>query len=115
MLDYLERSRQELDQIQDADDTIARLQKELSQVRAQAREKGERLSHARKEAALSLQQRVQEELRQLDMPKVQFQAQFLGQQEEDGMGPTGLDQVQFLMVRQRGRGAEADSEGGLWW
>lgn len=33
MLDYLERSRQELDQIQDADDTIARLQKELSQVR----------------------------------------------------------------------------------
>ena len=102
MLDYLERSRQELDQIQDADDTIARLQKELSQVRAQAREKGERLSHARKEAALSLQQRVQEELRQLDMPKVQFQAQFLGQQEEDGMGPTGLDQVQFLMSANAG-------------
>ena len=102
MLDYLERSRQELDQIQDADDTIARLQKELSQVRAQAREKGERLSHARKEAALSLQQRVQEELRQLDMPKVQFQAQFLGQQEEDGMGTTGLDQVQFLMSANAG-------------
>ena len=102
MLDYLERSRQELDQIQDADDTIARLQKELSQVRARAREKGERLSHARKEAALSLQQRVQEELRQLDMPKVQFQAQFLGQQEEDGMGPTGLDQVQFLMSANAG-------------
>ena len=102
MLDYLERSRQELDQIQDADDTIARLQKELSQIRAQAREKGERLSQARKEAALSLQQRVQEELRQLDMPKVQFQAQFLGQQEEDGMGPTGLDQVQFLMSANAG-------------
>ena len=93
MLDYLERSRQELDQIQDADDTIARLQKELSQVRAQAREKGERLSHARKEAALSLQQRVQEELRQLDMLARIMLALKNVLAEDDGVGSLVFDEV----------------------
>ena len=102
MLDYLERCRQELDQIEFADDAIARLEKELAKAKKAALERGKKLSQAREKAAQALQARVQDELRQLDMPKVQFQAQFLGQQEEDGMGPTGLDQVQFLMSANAG-------------
>ncbi|MCF2662262.1 DNA repair protein RecN [Pseudoflavonifractor phocaeensis] len=97
MLDYLERCRQELDQIQDADDTIARLEGELAKARKTARQKGEALTAARTEAAAALQQRVQEELRQLDMPKVRFETEFLPSAGEDGMDPTGMDQVQFLM------------------
>ena len=97
MLDYLERCRQELDRIQFADDTIARLQTELVRVRGTAAKKAAALSDARKEAALSLQRRVQEELSQLDMPKVRFETEFLPLSGEDGLDANGMDQVQFLM------------------
>ena len=97
MLDYLERSRQELEQIQDADDTIVRLTAELEKELANAREKGEALTAARKKAAGKLQKRVQEELRQLDMPKVRFETEFLPSEGEDGMDASGMDKVQFLM------------------
>ena len=97
MLDYLERCRQELEQIQDADDTIVYLNAELEKERAYAREKGEALTAARKKAAAKLQKRVQEELRQLDMPKVRFETEFLPSEGEDGMDASGMDKVQFLM------------------
>ena len=97
MLDYLEHSRQELEQIQDADDTIVRLTAKLDGERAQAKEMGEALTEARKKAAGKLQKRVQEELRQLDMPKVRFETEFLPSEGEDGMDASGMDKVQFLM------------------
>ena len=102
MLDYLEQCKAELEQIQDADDTIQRLEKELDQARKEAKKRGERLSKARGEAADHLQKRVQEELRQLDMPKVQFVAEFAPNPGQDGMDDTGMDQVQFLMSANLG-------------
>ena len=97
MLEYLEQCRKELDQIQYADDTIARLEKELKKAEKQARAKAEVLSQARKESALQLQTRVQNELSQLDMPKVRFQTEFAGKSGQWGMDETGCDEVQFLM------------------
>ncbi len=97
MLDYLDRCRQELDQIEFADDTIARLTQELAQARAEAVRRGKLLTQARTQAAQALQQRVEEELRQLDMPKVRFQAEFLPSGGKDGMDENGMEQVQFLM------------------
>ena len=102
MLAYLDRCRKELDQIQYADDTLARLEKELSKARKEAARRGEVLSQARREAAGALQARVQEELRQLDMPKVQFQTEFTPKGGEAGMDETGLDEVQFLMSANLG-------------
>ena len=102
MLDYLEQCRVELEQIQDADDTIQRLEKELDKARKEARKRGEALSKARKKAADELQKRVQEELRQLDMPKVQFVTEFAPSPGQDGMDDTGMDQVQFLMSANLG-------------
>lgn len=97
MLAYLERSRAELEQIQVADDTIAQLRVELDKARAEAKKQGETLSWARKKAALSLRERVEEELRALDMPKVRFETQFMPGPGEDGMDVSGMDQIQFLM------------------
>ena len=102
MLAYLDRCRKELDQIQYADDTLVRLEKELSKARKEAARRGEALSQARREAAGALQARVQEELRQLDMPKVQFQTEFTPKGGEAGMDETGLDEVQFLMSANLG-------------
>lgn len=102
MLNYLEQCKAELEQIQDADDTIQRLEKELDKARQEAVKRGEALSKARRKAADSLQKRVQEELRQLDMPKVQFVTEFAPSSGQDGMDDTGMDQVQFLMSANLG-------------
>ena len=50
MLDYLEKCKEELEQIKDADDTIQKLGKELEKARKEARKRGEDLTKARKKA-----------------------------------------------------------------
>lgn len=97
MLQYLDRCRRELDEIQYADDTIARLTKELDKARKEADRAAQALSQQRRKAAEKLEKRVQEELRQLDMPKVRFQVEFAPIENQWGLDETGIDQVQFLM------------------
>ena len=102
MLKYLERCKQELNEIQVSDDTIADLKIELEKACKTARKHGQALSKARQKAATALQERVQDELRQLDMPKVRFETEFQPVAGEDGMDNTGMDQVQFLMSANLG-------------
>ena len=97
MLDYLERCRKELDEIQFSSDTIARLERDLGKAMEEVRRRGEALSQARREAAKALEERIQTELAQLDMPKVRFQVEFRPKAGEYAMDETGLDEVQFLM------------------
>ncbi|MBQ3135349.1 MAG: DNA repair protein RecN [Oscillospiraceae bacterium] len=97
MLTFLDRSRQELEQIQYADDTIARLEGQLAKALEQAKAAAETLSAARKAAAVMLQTRIEDELSQLDMPKVRFMAEFTEKAGETGLDETGMDTVQFLM------------------
>ena len=97
MLDYLDRCKKELDEIQFSTDTIARLEKEQSKALADARKAAETLSQTRKKAAKALEQRIQSELAQLDMPKVRFQVEFGPKPGEFAMDDTGMDEVQFLM------------------
>jgi DNA repair protein RecN (Recombination protein N) len=97
MLAYLAKCKQELDQIAYSSDMIERLKKKLAVQLQQARERAVALSKARKEAAVSLQQRIQKELADLDMPKVRFQVEFSVKQSDFHMDNTGMDEVQFLM------------------
>ena len=93
MLEYLEQRKEELDQIAFASDTAARLEKQLEKERKQVMKAAGILSQARKEAAKRLEERIQEELRQLDMPKVRFAICF----EEKEPDASGIDLVRFLM------------------
>lgn len=102
MLDYLERCRAELEGIQMSDDTLIRLEKEYAAALAGAKQAALTLSQRRKAAARQMQQRIQEELRQLDMPSVQFEVQFQEKPGETGLDETGMDQIQFLMSANAG-------------
>ena len=93
MLAYLDRCREELDRITFAADTLARLEKDLAKERKRTLEAAGTLSRARKAAAAELEKRIQEELRQLDMPRVRFSIQFTDKEPDD----TGTDQIRFLM------------------
>ena len=75
----------------------ARLERELAAALEEARRRGEALRAARQEAAAALEARIQEELAQLDMPKVRFRVEFAPKPGEWAMDETGMDQVQFLM------------------
>lgn len=97
MLDYLEKCRKELAQIQDSDDTRIFLERNLAKKKDEALKKAEQLSLQRKETAVIMQERIRNELAQLDMPKVQFCVQFEVKESPDGLDSTGMDQIRFLM------------------
>lgn len=97
MLAFLEKCRSELDQIQCSTDRIAQLEKKLAQQRMDAEKQAGLLTEARKRVANQLQIRIQQELAELDMPKVRFEVQITPKENETGMDSTGMDQVRFLM------------------
>ncbi|MBR1779804.1 MAG: AAA family ATPase, partial [Oscillospiraceae bacterium] len=97
MLNYLERCREELDQIQYSSDRIEQLEKKLAAHRREAEKRGRALTRARREAADRLQARIQSELSDLDMPKVRFEVEIVPKTGGLGMDATGMDQVRFLM------------------
>ena len=98
MLSYLDKCRRELDDMETADDTLARLEQQLEKARKAVLAAGADLTAARKEAAAVLEQRTQSEPRDLDMPKVRFAIDF-GEKEP---GPDGCDAVRFLMSANAG-------------
>jgi DNA repair protein RecN (Recombination protein N) len=97
MLAYLERCRNELDEIQFSEDRVKQLEGEFAQALAEAKKQAQLLSDRRRQASETLSQRIQSELKQLDMPKVQFQVEFSPKNCENGMDATGMDEVRFLM------------------
>ena len=97
MLDYLDRCRRELDEIQFADDTLLRLEQERAEALTEAKARAGALSAERKRAGEALQRRIQTELAQMDMPKVRFQVAFAPVESETGLDDAGMDMVRFLM------------------
>ena len=93
ILDYLVRAQQELDDIQFADDELVRLKGELKLAEIAAWEDAKALRQERKQGAERMTEQILQELRQLDMPKVQFSCVFT----ETELTPSGADSVAFYM------------------
>ena len=93
ILAYLEKAKQELDEIEFADDHVERLKKKLKKAEQEAWDVAFALRENRKATAESLSARILTELAQLDMPKVQFACQFT----ELELTANGADAVAFYM------------------
>ena len=93
ILEYLEKAKQELDEIEFADDHVERLKKKLQKAEKEAWDAALLLRENRKETAEKLSARILTELAQLDMPKVQFACQFT----ELELTAIGADAVAFYM------------------
>ena len=93
MLAYLEKCRQELDQIAFADDTLAILQKKLEKSEKEALTAARELSKQRRIVAKELEERILTELRELNMGSIRFEVAFA----EKKPDVSGIDEVRFLM------------------
>ena len=98
ILAYLERAKQELDEIEFSDDHLERLKGKLSKAEKAAWSAADALRENRMKTAVELSSRILTELAQLDMPRVQFKCEFT----ELDLTPNGADAVAFYMSANAG-------------
>ncbi len=97
MLEFLQKCQNERDEIQFSDEALAHLETQRTAALKEAKALAVKLSGERKTAGEALALRIQEELAQLDMPKVRFQVEFAEVDNENGLNSDGMDSVRFLM------------------
>ena len=98
LLTLCESAQQRLDQIEFSDDRLQALSQDLEAQKARLLAAAKALRATRRTAGARLSDRIVEELRQLDMPRVQFVCQF----EKAQPSETGMDVVRFLMSANAG-------------
>ena len=98
ILEYLDKAKKELDEIEFADDKLERLKKNLKKAEKEAWDEAGALRENRKQAAENMSKRILSELAQLDMPRVRFDCRFT----ETELTASGADAVAFYMSANAG-------------
>ena len=98
ILEYLDKAKKELDEIEFADDKLERLKRNLKKAEKEAWDAALALRENRQQAADTMSKRILSELAQLDMPRVQFACRFT----ETEMTASGADAVAFYMSANAG-------------
>lgn len=98
MLAYLEKAKNELDEIEFSSDRVEQLKKKLRAAEQTAQEAALVLRERRKRAGKQLSARICSELAELDMKKVEFSCVFT----ETELTPLGADAVAFYMTANAG-------------
>ena len=98
ILEYLDKAKRELDEIEFADDHLERLKGKLHKAEKTAWEAALSLRENRKQTAVSMSGRILTELAQLDMPRVRFSCEFT----ELELTNLGADAVAFYMSANAG-------------
>ncbi len=106
ILEYLEKAKKELDEIEFADDHVERLKIKLKKAEQTAFDAALALRKNRKDTAVMLSQRILTELAQLDMPRVQFSCEFT----ETDLSADGADNVVFYMSANAGEALKSMSK-----
>lgn len=98
ILEYLDKAKKELDEIEFADDKLERLKRNLKKAEKEAWDAALALRENRQQAADIMSKRILSELAQLDMPRVQFACRFT----ETELTASGADAVAFYMSANAG-------------
>lgn len=105
VLSYCSESERQLAGIEGSDARQKELEAEIAALEKELKASAAELSRRRRDAAGSLQAKVEEELKQLGMPKVRFQVQIQDRENETGKivySSTGKDKVEFLISPNQG-------------
>ena len=98
ILAFLEKAQEELESLNNADNRIQQLERQLEPAHQQAVALAQQLTQKRLAAADLFVQQVQHELAFLDMPQVQL----LVQRTEKPLSPLGCDNIEFLISPNTG-------------
>jgi len=107
MLDFLEKAKQELADLNTSGEKEAQLSADLEKIQKVYIHKALALSEKRKEAAQTLGEEVEKQLQMLAMERTQFQAKVFSLSGERGFiidgyeytpGPYGIDEVEFFIA-----------------
>ena len=102
LIELLEKSRGELEDLTFAGDRLARLEKEVTEAKKLAIHAGEALREARESAAAHLEKQVESELRELSMPSVRFKVLLEPVSGENPLTENGMDSIRFVMSANAG-------------
>ena len=102
LIAYLDECREKLDRIQYADERLAKLEKQLSLQAKCCEVAAAHLSQKRKQAAVLLEKRIVEELRELNMLSVRFRVDFAPLEGKMGFDAKGSDRISFVMSANAG-------------
>ena len=97
-----EESAKRLAEIEYSDEALERLYRKRSELAAVCRREASALTAVRRAAAERLAERVEQELRALSMPSVRFETVISPLSGDPGFGPSGSDEVLFLMSANAG-------------
>ncbi|MBN2735347.1 MAG: DNA repair protein RecN [Spirochaetales bacterium] len=100
VLEYRRKAQDQLESIQNWEEDKQHLKQEIQEIEKRIRQLATTLSQKRKTAGSELQSRVEEELKQLGMPKVRFKVEIAEKKNEEGKivyTPWGIDEIEFLI------------------
>ncbi len=98
VLEYAEKARQSLSEIENSEDMVKDLEKKISYYRQQYDLAAERLSSLRHDAADQLRDRINTELSELNFKNARFDASFA----KTGVTENGTDSVEFMISANAG-------------
>ena len=99
LIEYKEELEQQLNQIANLDDDIAKLKTDLHTYKDELKYACDNLSMARQDAATQLEAKITEQLLQLNFKDAQFTVKFTP---AEGMTANGIDIVEFIISTNRG-------------
>ena len=101
-----EESRREVEQLEHMGEDLSQLNGKYAALRDRVQALSQTLHDKRQQAAKKLEERIEEELHQLDMPQARFQVQVCHAGEEGHIKFTrrGTDEVRFLLTTNPGEG-----------
>lgn len=107
LIDLQNNLKQQIDSIDNADETLRIAQKEVEQAYEKMKQKAQKLTQTRKNAIPTIEKYLISQLLQLGMPHIQFQVNLA---EEQSFDETGSDKVTFLFSANKNRSLQPISE-----
>lgn len=102
LLIYLDECRKKLDEIQYSDVLLEKYQAERNDLIKKCKAKAAELRQEREKTSAVLQEKVEDELRDLNMPSVRFKVDLAPVENRQGFDKDGCDCVRFLMSANAG-------------
>lgn len=100
ILAYLEKAKNELDELENYDRKSEQLKEQLKDAGKELKNAGSLLTNARIEAGKKLTQNIEEQMQYLDMPGVKFKVNIA----EKSYGKDGADDIEFFVMTNSGEG-----------